>query len=145
MTSKRNPFEDRGFRFPFQIKLTLNIKPLGERHFISLAVILMIVGMLLMARENVELWEVELFKTLLTAITITGFLNMILSFHFAANKSDEEKVQNTSKAFEAITETAKTASAVGSDAKEAAAVAAAKTAEAAQEQAEQFQPGDTVR
>lgn len=142
MSSKRNPFEDRGFRFPVQIKVNLTIKPLGERHFISLAAILMIVGMLLMARENPELWEVELFKTLLTAITITGFLNMIMSFHFAANKTDEAKVENTAKAFDAIS---KTAQAVGSDAKDAAAMAAAKTAEAASDEAAKFQDGDTVR
>ena len=142
MSSKKNPFEDRGSRFPVQIKVNLTIKPLGERHFISLAAILMIVGMLLMARENPELWEVELFKTLLTAITITGFLNMIMSFHFAANKADEAKVENTAKAFDAIS---KTAQAAGSDAKDAAAMAAAKTAEAASDEAEKFQSGDTVK
>lgn len=91
--------------FPIQLKLT--IKPLEERHFVTLAIILLIVGMLMMAREDPELWKVELFKTLLTAFTITGFLNMVVSFHFSANKSDEKKVENTSRAFEAITETAR--------------------------------------
>lgn len=142
MSSKKDPVEDKGFRFPLQIKLNVMIKPLGERHFISLAAILMIVGMLLMARENPDLWEVELFKTLLTAITITGFLNMIMSFHFAANKADEAKVENTAKAFEAIKEATKT---VNQDSRSAAATAAAKTAEAAFEEAEKFQAGDTVK
>lgn len=122
----------KGFSWPIQIKLVIN--PLQERHFISLAVILMIAGMLIMARENTELWEVELFKTLLTAITITGFLNMILGFHFSATKSDEVKTENTGKAFEAIAKTADAAANPPKDIKEAAVAAAERTAEAAVEQ-----------
>lgn len=124
----------KGFSWPIQIKLVIN--PLQERHFISLAVILMIAGMLIMARENTELWEVELFKTLLTAITITGFLNMILGFHFSATKSDEVKTANTGKAFEAISKTADAATHPPKDVKEAAVAAAERTAEAAVEQAD---------
>jgi hypothetical protein len=123
-------------QIPFLIK-KLTIKPLEERHFVTLAVLLLIVGMLLMARENPELWEVELFKTLLTAVVITGFLNMILSYHFSANKTDAVKSENTAKAFEAIAATAQAATTP--DAKEAAARAAAQTADAAQHEAEQFQ------
>lgn len=135
MASPKNPFEDKGVRRP-QIKINLTIKPLAERHFVTLAIIGIIVGMLLMAREDPQLWEIELFKTLLTAFALTGFLNMVVSFHFSANKADEAKVENTNKAFEAITETAKTAAAAGVDAKEAAATAAAQTADAAQDKAE---------
>lgn len=135
MPASKNPFEDKGSRWPV-IKINLTIKPLAERHFVTLAIIGIIVGMLLMAREDPQLWEIELFKTLLTAFALTGFLNMVVSFHFSANKADEAKVENTSKAFEAITETAKTAAAAGVDAKEAAATAAAQTAEAAHDKAE---------
>jgi hypothetical protein len=136
MSSKRNPFEDKaGFHWRWP-NIYITIKPLEERHFVTLAIIGIIVGMMWMARENPELWEVELFKTLLTAFALTGFLNMVVSFHFSANKADEKKVENTSKAFEAITETAKTAAAAGVDAKEAAAQAAEQTADAATAEAE---------
>lgn len=124
----------KGFQWPIRISLT--IKPLAERHFISLSVILMIVGMLLMAREDPNLWEVELFKTLLTAITVTGFLNMILSFHFSRNEGDEKKTENTNKAFEAIAETAKATGSV--DVRQAAAKAAEQTAEAAKAEADLY-------
>ena len=33
----------------------------------------------------------------------TAIVNMILAFHFTANKGDEKKADNTAKAFEAIT------------------------------------------
>jgi sugar phosphate isomerase/epimerase len=135
MPASKNPFEDKGLKWPV-IKINLTIKPLAERHFVTLAIISIIVGMLWMAKDDPQLWDVELFKTLLTAFSLTGFLNMVVSFHFAANQSDEDKVENTSKAFEAITETAKTAAAAGVDAKEAAATAAAQTAEAAHDKAE---------
>lgn len=132
MPSGNKPTMTKGFQWP--VKISISIKPLAERHFISLSVILMIVGMLLMARENPELWEVELFKTLLTAITITGFLNMILSFHFSASKEDEKKTENTHKAFEAIAETAKASG--STDVRQAAAKAAEQTADAAKAEAE---------
>lgn len=114
--------------FPIQLHVTL--KPLEERHFVTLAIILLIVGMLMMAREDPELWKVELFKTLLTAFTITGFLNMVVSFHFSANKADEKKSDNTSAAFRAIEATAAAAGAPA-DIREAAVVAAEKVADAA--------------
>lgn len=84
------------------IKVNLTIKPLGERHTVTGATFALMVGMLLMAREDPNLWEVELFKTLLTAVAITGWLNLVLSFHYAANKGDEAKTENTARAFEAI-------------------------------------------
>lgn len=127
------------------VKINLTIKPLEERHFVTLSVLLLIVGLLLMARENPELWEVELFKTLLTAVVITGFLNMILSYHFSANKSDSAKAENTRAAFEAIRDTAR---AVGApeDSKKAAEEAAVKVADAAVDAADQVaQDGDVKR
>lgn len=66
--------------------------------------------MIIMARNDPALWAVELFKTLITVVIVTGCINMILAFYFTANKSDEQraiveekKVDNTGKAFEAIT------------------------------------------
>lgn len=126
----KNPFEDKaGFHWQWP-RLYLTIKPLEERHFVTLAIIAIIVGMLLMAREDPDLWEVELFKTLLTAFALTGFLNMVVSFHFSANKGDEKKSDNTSKAFEAISETARAAGAPA-DLREAATRAADEVAGAA--------------
>lgn len=78
----------------------------SERHAVTTATFALAVGMLLMAREDPTLWDVELFKTLLTAIVITGILNMVLSFHYAANKGDEDKTANTGAAFRAIEATA---------------------------------------
>ena len=60
-----------------------------------------------MAGANPELWEVEVFKVIVQATVLTGALNMVLAFHFAANKADETKVENTGKAFDAITAAAK--------------------------------------
>jgi hypothetical protein len=59
-------------------------------------------GMLWMAKENPELWAQELYKTILTVVVVTGFVNMILAFYFAANKSDEQKAANTADAFKAF-------------------------------------------
>lgn len=125
---------------PPRVTIALNIKPLEERHFVTLAIICIIVGMLMMAREDPKLWEVELFKTLLTAFALTGFLNMVVSFHFSANKGDEKKSENTAAAFEAIRETARTAA---GSVDQAAAEAAGRTADAAVEQARQ--EGDAAR
>jgi hypothetical protein len=140
MASKKNPFEDKaGFHWRWP-NIYITIKPLEERHFVTFAIIAIIVGMLLMAQRDPALWDVELFKTLLTAFSLTGFLNMVVSFHFSANKGDEKKSENTAAAFEAIRETARTAA--GST-DQAAADAAARTADAALEQARQ--EGDVGR
>lgn len=92
-------------KWPITIRIT--IKPLEERHAVTAGVFGLTAALLLMARENPALWDVELFKTLLTAVVVTGILNMVLSFHFAANKRDEEKSENTGAAFRAIEATAK--------------------------------------
>lgn len=92
-------------KWPVQLNLT--IKPLEERHAVTAGVFGLTAALLLMARENPALWDVELFKTLLTAVVVTGILNMVLSFHFAANKRDEEKSENTGAAFRAIEATAR--------------------------------------
>jgi uncharacterized protein YacL len=66
--------------------------------------------MIIMARNDATLWAIELFKTLITVVIVTGCINMILAFYFTANKADEtravldeKRADNTKTAFEAIT------------------------------------------
>jgi len=73
-----------------------------ERQWVMLLTYGMGVMMLVMAYHNPLLWTVELFKTLITVVVVTGFVNQILAYHYAANKDDAEKTANTGKAFEAI-------------------------------------------
>lgn len=75
----------------------------SERAWVTILLATMIAGLLSMAKQDPTLWRVELFKTLLTAAVVSGALNMVLAFHFTANKADEAKTANTGKAFEAIT------------------------------------------
>ena len=93
-------------------------------------------GMLIMTIDRPQLWREELFKTLITVIIITGFVNLILGFHFAANKTDEDKTKNTGRALEAIT-----AVATGQHPSLDAADAAQETADAAQDQADEIKGG----
>ncbi len=79
----------------------------NERQGVTIAVFALAVLMIGMAGFNPKLWEVEVFKVLIQAVVLTGILNMVVAFHFAANKSDETKASNTGKAFDAITATAK--------------------------------------
>lgn len=101
----------------------------SERAWVTIALVALIWGLLQMAADNPGLWDVELFKTLLTASVVTGALNMVLAFHFTANKADEQKTENTARAFEAITAAAQ---ASGGD---AAAQAADQVADAAADEA----------
>lgn len=73
----------------------------------TIATFILAGSMLKMADHDPQLWDVELFKTLLTLVVGTAIVNMILAFHFTANKSDETKADNTGKAFDAIAATAK--------------------------------------
>lgn len=88
----------------------------SEKQLVMLTTFAMGFMMIIMARNDPALWAVELFKTLITVVIVTGCINMILAFYFTANKADEEralveekKVDNTGKAFEAITATANAA------------------------------------
>jgi hypothetical protein len=93
-----------------------------------------LIGVLLgMAKSNPALWDVEVYKVVLQATVLTGALNMVLAFHFAANKSDESKTENTAKAFDAITAAAKTRGQLAND---AASDAADEVADAAQDAAD---------
>ena len=73
-----------------------------ERQWVTIAIFVLILVMLGMADANPRLWDVEVFKVIIQAAVLTGLLNMILAFHFSANKSDETKSANTGKAFDAI-------------------------------------------
>lgn len=78
-----------------------------ERAWVTIAIYAMAMTMLVMGWVDRSLWDVELFKVLIQAVIISGLINMVLAFHFAANKSDETKAENTGAAFRAIEAAAK--------------------------------------
>lgn len=78
----------------------------SEKQLVMITTFAMGFMMIIMARNDPTLWNVELFKTLTTVIIVTGMINMILAFYFTANKSDETRSANTAKAFDAIKATA---------------------------------------
>ena len=102
---------------------------MNERQWFTVGLFGLTAAMLFMAWLNPGLWEVKLFEVMLQAVVITGLLNMAAAFHFAANKNDEKRVDNTAKAFEAIT------AATSQPAPADAAQAADQVAEAAQDEA----------
>jgi hypothetical protein len=106
-----------------------------ERGWVTIATFILAASLLKMAEVHHELWNVELFKTLLTLVIGTAIVNMILAFHFTANKSDEKKTENTKAAFDAITATA---NASGNEPAGSAAEAADETAGAAVQKADQI-------
>lgn len=75
----------------------------SERQTATLLLAGLIGGLLIMAQINPRLWQVKLFELILQAAVITGLLNMVLAFHFAANQRDEKRTENTGKALDAIT------------------------------------------
>lgn len=80
-----------------------------ERGWVTIATFILAASMLKMAEVHRDLWNVELFKTLLTLVIGTAIVNMILAFHFTANKTDEQRSQNTGKladAFRAVADNA---------------------------------------
>lgn len=80
-----------------------------ERGWVTIATFILAASMLKMAEVHRDLWNVELFKTLLTLVIGTAIVNMILAFHFTANKSEETRSQNTGKladAFRAVADNA---------------------------------------
>lgn len=120
-------------KWPVTLKLT--IKPLNERQAVTFAIFLLAAGMFMMARENPDLWDIELFKIILQAVVISGIIGSIIAFHFAANKTDEVKADNTAKAFDAIAAAAAAvppaADVVGDAAHEVAEAAVTKAGEIA--------------
>lgn len=73
-----------------------------ERQWVTVALVVTLWIMLQMAVDNTNLWDVKLFEIILQGVVLTGLLNMVLAFHFAANKGDEQKTANTAKAFDAL-------------------------------------------
>lgn len=80
-----------------------------EKQLVMLTTFAMGFMMIIMAKGDPALWNIELFKTLITVVIVTGCINMVLAFYFTANKSDEDRavvdaarVDNTGKAFDAI-------------------------------------------
>lgn len=80
-----------------------------ERQGVTIGIFGMAGLMLAMARENPALWDVKLFEVVFQAVVLTGLLNMVAAFHFAANKSDEaralldeKRVDNTGKLADAV-------------------------------------------
>ncbi|MGK2908560.1 MAG: hypothetical protein ACSLE1_01950 [Sphingobium sp.] len=74
----------------------------SERQWVTTGMFALTALMLLMARENEKLWEQKLFEVAFQAVVLTGLLNLILAFHFSANKGDEAKVENTGKMADAM-------------------------------------------
>lgn len=86
-----------------------------ERQWVTAALVVTLWVMFQMAVDNPKLWDIKLFEILIQGFALTGMLNMILAFHFAANKSDETKADNTGKFADAMKEQAITARAVVGD------------------------------
>ena len=78
----------------------------SERGWVTIAVFAFALMLLAMGWFEPSLWEVEVFKVITQAVILTGILNMIVAFHFAANKDERDnaaiRAENTGKAFEAI-------------------------------------------
>ena len=114
------------------LTIAQRLKGPTERQGVTLGLFFMAVMMLLMAREDPKLWEVKLFEVVFQAVILTGLLNMVVAFHFAANKGDETKSENTGKLADAFRSVAENStSAPTAD----AADAAEETANAAVEKA----------
>lgn len=83
-------------------QIHISVVPLQERHFVTLAIFALAVAMLLMARENPGLWDIELFKIILQAVIISGIIGSIIAFHFSANKGDETRTNAAATAVETV-------------------------------------------
>lgn len=61
-----------------------------ERQAVTFGIFFLAVLLLGMAAEDKALWEVEIFKVILQAIVIGAIINLVVSFHYAANKSEQD-------------------------------------------------------
>lgn len=121
-----------------------------ERQGVTLGMFGLTLLMLAMVRERPALWDVKLFEVVFQAVVLTGLLNMILAFHFAANKSDEVKdeldakrAENTGKMADAVIAAAN--STATPDPKTAEAAGAHMAADAASDVADELSAGATPR
>ncbi len=79
---------------------------INERQWVTMGTFAFSTLLLVMAWNDHRLWEVKLFEVITQAVVLTGLLNLVLAFHFSANKGDEAKSANTGAAFRAIEATA---------------------------------------
>jgi len=114
----------------------------GERQWVTLGLFASFWAMLQMAVNDPQLWNVKLFEVVFQAIALTGILNMVVAFFYAANKGDEAKVTATGKMAEAISDVAKASSASSASSDEAAARAADQVSGAAAREADEIRQGD---
>lgn len=76
---------------------------MSERQWVTTGLFAMTGAMLAMAYFQPALWDVKLFEVVLQAVVLTGLLNMVTAFHFAANQASQKATENTGEAFRAIT------------------------------------------
>jgi hypothetical protein len=62
---------------------------LGRKITLGMTYLLALI-MLGMAIVNPVLWTVELFKTLITVVIVTGCINMVLGYYFTANEKKND-------------------------------------------------------
>jgi uncharacterized membrane protein len=75
-----------------------------ERQWVTTGLFGLTVAMLGMAFFHPALWDVKLFEVILQAVVLTGLLNMVTAFHFAANQASQQASTNTANAFAAVRE-----------------------------------------
>jgi hypothetical protein len=107
---------------------------LTERHWVTIGIFSLTFFMLGMTIQNPKLWEIKLFEVVFQAVVLTGLLNLILAFHFSANKGSEVARENTGKLADAF----KAAATAGGNATDAAAEGASAVADAAADKAHEF-------
>lgn len=75
---------------------------MSERQWVTSGLFGLCAAMLIMAYFQPSLWEVKLFEVVLQAVVLTGLLNMVTAFHFAANQQSQQAGMNTGEAFKAL-------------------------------------------
>lgn len=107
---------------------------MSERQWVTTGLFALTVMMLGMAWVQPALWDVKLFEVIMQAVVLTGLLNMVAAFHFAANKQNETATENTGKMADAIKATAQAGGQGG-----AVVAAAQETADAARREADSIE------
>lgn len=72
----------------------------NERQLVSGTTVAFAVFLILLGKTDHALWNNEFYKLIVQAVVVTGFVNMILAYHFSAKHGDETKDANTSKALD---------------------------------------------
>ena len=79
---------------------------MSERQWVTTGLFGMTAAMLVMAYFQPGLWDVKLFEVVLQAVVLTGLLNMVTAFHFAANQQSQKASENTGEFIKAVREVA---------------------------------------